>query len=100
LLLTFIASIHNVIKSVIQLKVKDLIEWKDRFEVMIEALIEKMVILSTEMISRYNVPSRKGNKVKRSTRQAVSPPNESVVENSNYKDENDVVNHERKSHTH
>jgi oligoribonuclease (3'-5' exoribonuclease) len=79
---------------------KDLVERKDRFEVMMEALIGKMVKLSTKMISRYNVPSCKGNKTKRLTRRALSPPDESVAENSYYEDEDDVVNHARKSHKH
>jgi len=39
---------------------------------MIEALMGKMDKLSTKMITRYDVPSRKGNEIKRFTRQSLS----------------------------
>jgi hypothetical protein len=66
---------------------------------MMEALMGKMDKLSIEMINRHDVPSSKEKEVKRPTRQALSFPDESVAENFN--DEEDaVVNHGRKSHTH
>jgi len=47
---------------------KDLVKKQDRLEIMMEALKRKMDKLSKEMISKHDVPSRKGNEIKRSTR--------------------------------
>jgi len=52
------------------------------------------------MISRHDVPSRKGKEVKRYIRRALSSLDESVIENSDDDEKNDVVNHGRKSLTH
>jgi tetrahydromethanopterin S-methyltransferase subunit B len=57
---------------VTQSKMEDLLERQDKLEVMIEALMRKMDKLSTEMITRHDVPSRKGNEIKRFSRQALS----------------------------
>jgi tetrahydromethanopterin S-methyltransferase subunit B len=51
---------------------EDLLERQDKLEVMIEALMRKMDKLSTEMNTRHDVPSRKGNEIKRFNRQALS----------------------------
>jgi len=56
--------------------------------------------LSVMMISRHDVPSRKGKEVKRYIRRALSSLDESVIENSDDDEKNDVVNHGRKSLTH
>jgi seryl-tRNA synthetase len=86
------------LKNMTQSKAKDLVERQDRLEVTIEALMRKMDKLSIEIISVHDVPSHNEKEVKRSTRQALSPPHKSIVENSD--DDDDVVNHKRKSHTH
>jgi len=52
--------------------------------------------LSTKVISRHDIPSRKGNEVERSFRRALSPLDENVAKNYD-NNEDDVVNHERKS---
>jgi hypothetical protein len=64
-----------------------------------KALMGKMNKLSTKMISRHDVLSLKGNEIKRFTRQALSHPNESVVENLDNDEDDDVVNHRKKSRT-
>jgi len=66
---------------------------------MIETLIGKMDKLNTKMISKHDVLSCKGNKVKKSTTRAYSPQNESIVENFD-DDKDDIVNHGRKSCIH
>jgi hypothetical protein len=67
---------------------------------MIEVLMGKMDKLSTYMIYRHDVYSRKEKDVKRSTRRALSPLNDSVTKNFDKEKEDDVINHGRKSHTH
>jgi hypothetical protein len=88
------------LKNMTQSKAKDLVESQDRLEVTIEALMRKMDKLSIEIISVHDVPSHNEKEVKRSTRQAFSPPHKSIVENSDDDDDDDIVNHKRKSRTH
>jgi len=56
--------------------------------------------LSIKLINRHNVPCRKGKKVKKSTRRALSYLDKCVAKNSNGNEEEDVVNHGTKSYTH
>ena len=58
-------------KVLTQSKMKDLEEREDRLKVTIKTLMGKMDNLSTKMISRYYVPSNKGNDVKMSTKRAL-----------------------------
>jgi hypothetical protein len=44
-----------------------------------EALKRKMDKLSKEMISKHDVPSRKGNEIKRSTRWVLFSPDKNVA---------------------
>jgi hypothetical protein len=80
--------------------VKDLVERQDMLEVIMEALMGNIDKLSIKMINRHNVPCRKGKKVKRSTRRALSYLDKCVAKNSNGNEEDDVVNHGTKSYTH
>lgn len=59
----FIIRIHNVIKSITQLKEKDLAERQDKLDVMIKVLMRKMDKLSTQMIDRHDIFSYKINEV-------------------------------------
>jgi hypothetical protein len=80
-------------------KTKNLVERQDKLEVMIEALMRNMGKLSTEMISRHDIHSRKEKEVKMFTKRALSPLDKSVAKNHDDEDDDDVVNHGIKSHT-
>ena len=81
-------------------KTNNFVERQDKLEVMIEALMRNMDKLSIEMISRHDVHRCKRKEVKRSTKWALSPIDENVVENYDEKEKDDVVNHGMKSHMH
>ena len=56
------------LKSMTQLKAKDLVEIQDRLKVMMKALMGKIDELSTEMISKHDFHSYKEHEAKRSPR--------------------------------